>query len=411
MLIKVRLCSRVRLECSHGKVEGEQKRDVIQPEAEIKNTKSRFENAPTRLLIVRLSAFGDCLHAVPTLVALRRHFPGAEIGWAIEDLGYSLLKNHPLIDRFHVFPRRAFKRKEGTFIERMRALRTFRSELSAAKYEVAVDLQGLTKSGLVSWWSGAKHRIGFKGEDSREFNIVFSNDRVTPPAEAVHVVEKNLALLKPLGVSLPDKPEWIMPSYQAEIEALRPFLAQCGLMNGNDKAAKFAIVNPGATWVTKRWPVESFGAVARGLIERHKLPVVVTWAGGDEQRAAEKIASLAGKGVFVAPATDLRQLAALTSQAVLFVGNDSGPVHLAVAMGVPSVAIFGASDPFRNGPFGSRHRILTGGVDCHPCWKTKCERPNQDRACLTLVQPDAVLLSCKHSLDRLERSGGTAVTC
>lgn len=362
-----------------------------------------------KILLIRLSAFGDCLHAVPVLVALRRHFPDAEIGWAIEELSYSLLKDHPMVDHFHVFPRRAFKKSQGTFMDRMRSMRQFRKDLAAIKYDTAIDLQGLTKSGLVSWWSGAKRRIGFKGEDSREFNIVFNNERIAPSAEAVHVVDKNMVLLKPLGVQVPDKPEWVMPTFDAENDIMRPFLDKCGLIGGDGRVARFAIVNPGATWFTKRWPPEMFGEVAKGLITRHGLPVVIPWAGADEQKAAHIIAAIAGPQSFVAPDTDLRQLAALTQQSVLFVGNDTGPLHLAVAFNVRSVAVFGATDPLRNGPYGSMHRMQTGGVDCHPCWKTTCER--KDRACLIWVTPDAVLTSCAHVLKKLESASGNAAAC
>jgi len=355
-----------------------------------------------RILLVRLSAFGDCLHAVPTLVALRRHFPGAEIGWAIEALSHSVLKGHPMVDRFHVFPRQAFKHQEGTFLERMRAVRSFRKELATVGYEIAIDLQGLTKSGLVAWWSGAKRRIGFRGEDSREFNLLFNSERVTPPHEAVHVVEKNLSLLKPLSIELPHKPEWVMPSYLPEMEALRPFLSECGLLQEHGGVREYCVVNPGATWVTKRWAPESFGAVAKGLIEQHRLAVIVPWAGPEEKKAAQTIVNVAGPGAFLAPPTDLRQLAALISQAVLFVGNDTGPLHLAVALNVHSVAIFGATDPLRNGPYGHMHRMQTGGVDCHPCWKTSCAR--KDLACLNMVKPETVLNSCAHSLKRRQRN-------
>ncbi|MCY3023727.1 MAG: glycosyltransferase family 9 protein [Planctomycetota bacterium] len=335
---------------------------------------------------------------MPTLVALRRQFPAAQIGWAIEEMSYSLLKGHPMVDRFYVYPRRAFKRGGGSLASGIRSMRAFRKELAAAKYEVAVDLQGLTKSGMVAWWSGAARRIGFKGDDSRELNLIFNNERVAPPADAFHVVEKNLALVKPLGVKIPDKPEWVMPSYDEETQALKPFLEQCGLLEKDGSARRYAIVNPGATWYTKRWPPECFGQVAKGLIEQHDLPVVVPWCGPDERHAAETIVGLAGARAFLAPETNLRALAALTARAVLFVGNDTGPLHLAVALGVQSVAIFGATDPLRNGPYGAAHRMQTGGVDCHPCWKTTCAR--QDRACLTWVKPEAVLASCAHSLTR-----------
>ena len=368
-----------------------------------------------KILLVRLSALGDCLHAIPSLVALRRQFPNAEIGWAIEELSYSLLKDHPMVDRFHVFPRKAFKRGSGTLMSRMRSLSAFRKELGAVGYDSAVDLQGLAKSGLVSWWSGAKQRIGFKGADSRELNRVFTTARIEPPEEAVHVVEKNLSLLKPLGVDLPSKPEWVMPAYDAEKLALQPFLKECGLLDECGHVRDFAIINPGATWFTKRWPPELFGEVAKGLREKLNLPSIVTWAGADELAASKTIVTIGcggagGGNVFLAPDTDLRSLAALTAQAALFVGNDTGPLHLAVALKINTVAIFGATDPLRNGPYGSGHRIQTGGVECHPCWKTSCER--QDRACLTWVKPETVLVSCEHSLRRRARSeNGSAAAC
>ncbi len=344
---------------------------------------------------------------MPVLVALRRHFPNAEIGWAIEELSYSLLNGHPMVDHFHVFPRRAFKGASNGIVDRMRAMSSFRKDLASVKYDIAIDIQGLTKSGLVSWWSGAKRRLGFRGPESREFNIVFNNERVEPGLHDTHVVEKNLALLRLLAVKIPDRPEWVMPNYEPECAAMRPFLEQCGLVGASGAVQKFAIVNPGATWITKRWPPENFGEVARALIERHQLPVVIPWAGLDEHKAAQVIARIAGPRSFVAPETNLRQLAALTMQSILFVGNDTGPLHLAVALNVPSVAIFGATDPLRNGPYGSNNRMQTGGVECHPCWKTTCER--KDRACLMRVLPETVLTSCAHVLKRRESERGTTV--
>ena len=356
-----------------------------------------------RILIVRLSAFGDCLHTVPALVALRNKFPSAHICWAIEKLPHSVLQGHAMVNTFHVFPRQALKLGNSKILDGMRDLSTFRRELTAEHYDTAIDFQGLTKSGLVTWWSRAKQRIGFKGEDSREFNLVFANKRVKPPEEAVHVVEKNLALLHPLGIDQPDKPEWVMPNYATEIESMRPFLKECGMADAAGKPVKYVIINPGATWFTKRYPPEMYGEVAKGLVEQLKLPVLVTWAGDEEKKAAETIVSIAGgpaKGAFMAPKTNLRELAALTSQAALFVSNDTGPLHLAVALQVRTVAIFGATDPLRNGAYGSGHRVQTGGVDCHPCWKTTCERV--DRACLTWVKPETVLTSCVHLLDRMD---------
>lgn len=341
------------------------------------------------------------MHVIPALVALRRKFPQSHIGWAVEKLPHSLLLGHPMVNKFHVFPRHAFKVGNTKLLEGMKDLSAFRKELAAEKYDIAIDFQGLTKSGLVAWWSRAKKRIGFRGEDSRELNTVLVNTRVRPPEEAEHVVEKNIALLHPLGIEPPDKTDWVMPEYGAEAEAIKPFLKECGLLTPEGRASDYTIVNPGATWFTKRYPPEMFGEVAKGLVDRYDMPVVATWAGEEELAAAKTIVKIAGgsaRRAFVAPKTNLRELAALTERAALFVGNDTGPLHLAVALKVHTVAIFGATDPLRNGAYGSGHRVQTGGVDCHPCWKTTCAR--QDRACLIWVKPEAVLTSCGHSLER-----------
>ncbi len=360
------------------------------------------DNEAPRILIVRLSAIGDCLHTIPVLVALRNRFPKATIGWAIERGSHRLLQGHPMVNQFHEYPRHAFKRKEGTFLNRIQKLSAFRKELRNAQYDVSIDLQGLTKSGLVSWWSGAKTRIGFKGDDSREISGVFANCRQAIPDQARHVVDRNLCLLKPLFEKNTPNVEWRMPDYSSERARIRPFLDK---VCENGRPA-FMLINPGATWVTKRWSPERFGLAARKLVTSLGVQVVATWAGEEERTAAERIVTLANEGqarpaAFLAPDTNLRELAALTSKACLFLGNDTGPLHLAVALGVPCVAVFGASDPIRNGPYGAQNKVVTIDLECRPCWKTTCHR--EDLACLTLLDEDSVVAACKDILNDLKR--------
>jgi len=356
---------------------------------------SEAEGPRPRLLLIRLSAIGDCLHALPVLVELRKRHPRAYIGWALEAAAHGLLEGHPLVDRFHVFPRKAFRRGPGTFLEGLRSLQRFRGELREARYDTALDLQGLTKSGLVAKWSRAARRIGFAGQDSRELNCLFMNTRIAPGKDAVHVVDRNLRLLRPLGIEPPLVASWALPEYAAEKVEMDRFLAERGLATDRG-ALRFAVLNPGATWATKRWPAEEFGALARGLVKEEGLPVVVTWGNEEELRAAEAIAGGAGGKALVAPPTNLRQLAALLQRAALFVGNDSGPLHLAVALGIPTVAVFGASDPLRNGPYGRHHRVVAKGPECQPCWRVEC--PRQDRECLRRVRPEQVLTACRELL-------------
>ncbi|HVS15306.1 MAG TPA: glycosyltransferase family 9 protein [Thermoanaerobaculia bacterium] len=333
-----------------------------------------------RILLVRLSAIGDCLHALPVVHELRRQIPEAWIGWAIEAAGHGLLAGHPEVDRFHRFPRAAGG-------GRGRALLGFRRELRAVGYDIAIDVQGLTKSGLVAWLSGAPERVGFADGGSRELNRVFLNRRLVPARRRRHVIDRNLALLGGLGLEVPERASWRLPEYPPAPE-LAAFLDAL-------PGPRFVALNPGAAWPTKRWPVESFVELARRIAGELGHPVVVTWGSDEERAAAERIVGRPGAGPVLAPPTDLRQLAALLGRATLVVSGDTGPLHLAVALGVPTVAIFGSTDPARNGPYGEGHRTLVqdGELDCQFCWRTRCAR--SDLACLHRVEVAAVLEACR----------------
>ena len=347
-----------------------------------------------RVLLVRLSAIGDCLHAVPVAAALRRAHPGVFIGWAIQEPAAALLRGSPGVDRFHVYPRRA-----RGLAAQFRAFTRFRSELRGCRYDAAIDVQGLTKSGLVAWLSSARQRIGFRGGPamgSRELNSLFLNRRFAVDPAVTHVVDRNLALLRASGLAGRDHPsaEWRLPDY-AEPEALA-FLTRHNLAGGG-----YAVVSPGTIWRTKLWPTEHFAAAVRRLGRQCALPVVVVWAGKEERLAAEKIVVDAGnnQAVLLAPPTDLRELATLLRHAALFLGCDSGPAHLAAALEVPCVSVFGPTDPVRNGPYGPRSASvqLDRRLECQPCWRRTCSRG--DFACMERLDPDRVVEECLARLD------------
>ncbi len=349
---------------------------------------------PLRVLLVRLSAIGDCLHAAPVAAALRRAHPDAFIGWAIQEPAADLLRDSPAVDRLHVYPRRA----SGIWAQ-FKAFRRFRSDLRSCRYDVAIDVQGLTKSGLVAWWSRARQRIGFRGGPamgSRELNALFLNRRFAVDPAVTHVVDRNLALLRASGLAGQEAPvaEWRLPDY-AEPEAL-DFLTRHDLAAGS-----YAVVSPGTIWRTKLWPTEHFADVVRRLGSERGLPVVVVWAGEEERRAAAKIVTRAKGGceTLLAPPTDLRELATLLRHAALFVGCDSGPAHLAAALDIPCVSVFGPTDPARNGPYGSRSASveLDRRLECQPCWRRTCSRG--DFACMERLGADQVVEACLAGLD------------
>ena len=372
-------------------------------------TREQKPHRPLRVLLVRLSAIGDCLHAAPVASALRRAHPEAFVGWAIQEPAATLLRGHAGVDRFHLYPRRT--RGIGAHLD---ALRRFRRELRSCRYDVAVDVQGLTKSGLVAWWSGAGERIGFRGGPamgSRELNALFLNRRFAVDLDVRHVVDRNLALLSASGLVVDEHPvaEWRLPEY-AEPASLA-FLERHGLSDG-----RYAVVSPGTVWRTKHWPPRHFAAAVRRLGSERNLPVVIAWAGEEERRLAEEIVARAGEEerraaeeivavagnacrVLLAPPTDLRELATLLRRAALFLGCDSGPAHLAAALGVPCVSVFGPTDPARNGPYGPRSAAvqLDQPLDCQPCWRRTCSRG--DFACMERLDADRVVAASLARLD------------
>ena len=337
-----------------------------------------------RVLVVRLSALGDCLHAVPLVRQLRCQLPGAHVGWAIQEGGLELLREHPDVDRFHLYPRRAGASWPA-------AMARLRRELRDARYDAVIDVQGLLKSGLVAWLSGAPLRVGFAGVGAREGSAAFLNRRVE--AKSRHVVDRNLEILPALGLRVPEVVEWSMPHYPLT-GALEGLLEATG-------DGELVVLNPGTTWPTKHWPIGSFAALAQRLLETEGRPIVLTWGSPSERALCEEIREQAPE-CRIAPPTTLRELAALLAHARLVVANDTGPLHLAVALGTPTVALFGATDSRRTGPYGPLHRALEHEprLDCQPCHRKTCSRG--DIACLGQLPVERVLGEC---LEQLRRAG------
>jgi lipopolysaccharide heptosyltransferase I len=288
-------------------------------------------------LIVRLSAIGDVLHGVPVLNALRAHFPRARLSWVVEGRAGELLRGHAALDRLIVAPRGWLKSPAAVW-------RLWR-ELRADRPDVALDLQGLARSALTACFSGARQRLGFAGKDGREFSRWLYTTLVQPTA--AHVIDRNLQLLRPLGIHQPAV-RFDLPGYEAETLTIAHYVWQRAL-------GPFAVINPGAGWPSKRWEMDRFAAVAAHLGQHHGLPSVVVWAGAEERAWAEQIVRAAAGHAFLAPDTTLRELAALLRRACLFVGSDTGPMHLAAAVGTPCVALFGPVAARRNGPYGPGH--------------------------------------------------------
>jgi lipopolysaccharide heptosyltransferase I len=311
-----------------------------------------------RIALVKLSSLGDVVHALPVAATVKRRAPGSHLTWIVERREAALLAGNPHVDAVVAIDTRSWRRRwrPAGVAATAAAVRALRRRLHAAAFDVALDLQGLAKSGLVTAATRAPVRIGFDRRWGREtwLSALFTNRRVQPPAGARHVVEQYLALLGPLGLGEPVR-EFPLPA-EARAEArVEQALAAAGLKPRH----RLVVVNPGAGRPDKRWPAERFRALAARLVEEAAASVLVVW-GPSEEAAARAIAG-DQRGVVLAPPTDLVELIAVLRRASVMVAADTGPLHLAAAVGTPCVGLYGPTSAVRNGPYGGGHRVVQAG--------------------------------------------------
>jgi lipopolysaccharide heptosyltransferase I len=303
------------------------------------------------IVLVRLGAMGDIVHAIPAAAALRRAFPAARIDWLVESKHRAIVEMVTTIDRvIEVHPALA-----GW----TRAVR----ELRATKYDLAIDVQGLMKSAVLARASGAARVVGFSIWHLREKTArpFYSDVR---EAEGGHVIAKNLRLLDAVGVH-----DTKIAFPIADV----PSAALDGLRGSIGADTPFALVNPGAGWANKRWPADRFGEIASFLREARGLAPVVLWGPGEEALARSVVTAAKGAAV-IAPPTAVPDVVALARAASLFVSGDTGPLHLAAAVGTPVVAIFGPTDPGRNGPFDADDIAVSRFDACGCHYNRRCHQ-------------------------------------
>ncbi len=328
-----------------------------------------------RFLIVRLGALGDVVHAIPVAAALRRAFPSARIDWLVSAKHRAILDLVPVIDRRLVI---------NDLLADVR-------ELRKSRYDAAIDLQGLIKSAVLARSSGAARVIGFRSRYARErLARVFYTDTYDPgrggmydPRETRHIVEINLGLLELLGVPVAP-PEF--PIDPVDSEAAR--------WAGEQTGGRYALLNPGAAWPNKRWPPARLAEVAVNLRERHGLTSVVLWGPGEDALAAEVVDSAAGAAV-LSPRTTVADIVALARGAALMVSGDTGPTHIAAALGTPIVGIYGPTRPSRNGPISARDLTVSRDAVCQCHHLRRCRL---DRMCLLDIEADEVIAAVDRRL-------------
>jgi heptosyltransferase I len=328
-----------------------------------------------RFLIVRLGALGDVVHAIPVAAALRRAFPSARIDWLVGAKHREILDLVPAIDRRHVL---------GDFVAGVR-------ELRGADYDVAIDLQGLMKSAILARASGARRVVGFSASYARErLARVFYTEAYDPGRggiydrrETRHVVEINLGMLQQLGVPLAP------PEFPIE-----PVESPVARWAAGESGGRYALLNPGAAWPNKRWPPSRLAEVAIELKNTHHLTSVVLWGPGEEPLAAQVVAEADGAAI-LSPKTTIADIVGLARGAALMVSGDTGPTHIATAVGTPLIGLYGPTRPSRNGPLAPRDVTISRDAVCQCHHLRRCKL---DRMCLLDIEVPEVVSAIERRL-------------
>lgn len=307
-----------------------------------------------KILIVKPSSIGDVVHSLPFLNSIKTCFPKAEIHWVIAKGLEGLLECHPMVDRLIIINKDMWKnlsRTKDTLKEVRHLLKDIRNE----QYDLAVDIQGLLRSGVITMATRAPVRIGFS--DAREGSSLFYNVKVKGGKD-VHAVERYMKIAGALGC---DENNILFPfslcnNEMANIEAIKKDLKD------------YAVIVPGARWDTKIWAAENFGRTAS------LLPVksLVIGSKNDTQIAEKVVRASGGKAISMAGNTSLKELIELMRNAKFVISNDSGPMHIAAGLNVPVFAIFGPTSPARTGPYGKGHTIIKSDIECSPCFRKQC---------------------------------------
>jgi lipopolysaccharide heptosyltransferase I len=321
-------------------------------------TRSPQPNLVKRALIVRLGSLGDVVHAIPVAASLRSAYPSAQIDWVTDPMYLPLIGLVEGVDRAIGLNTRAWlPGARGNVVSALAALRR-------SAYDVVLDLQGLLKSAILARAVGARRTVGFSRTHLREPAARLFYSESVNPGGAVHVIQQNLSVSAALGaldrsVRFPVR----VPESAAAADVAR------------ELGGGFALLNPGgsAAWPNKRWPPSRFGAVAQALERSHGLPSIV-WRGPGEQALAEAVAVASGGAARVSPPMSLPDLLALAHASRVMVSGDTGPLHLAAAVGTPVVALFGPTRPERNGPWAAADVSVSRVTQCECPYQRRCRR-------------------------------------
>ena len=322
------------------------------------------------------------VQTLPVLHSLKKTWPDCQVDWIVGEAAAGLLKGHPLLNRTVIYPRKRLGRLASNPLLWHRlalGICNLGKELRGAGYDASLDLQGLFKSGFITYLSGAGEKIGFAG--SREASSVFLNMKIPPYDPDRHAVLRYLDMAAAIGA---DTREISFPLglSAADYQNAGTMLKRLGLRQGS-----FIILIPGTVWPTKHWDADGFAKLSRLIGARLGLPSLVVGAKSDRALGDAISNKSGGNAINIAGATTLKLLAALFTMAATAVTVDTGPMHLAAAAGLKVVALFGPTAPWRTGPFGNGHIVIRKELDCNPCFNRQCE----SRKCMLEITPEKVV--------------------
>lgn len=311
-------------------------------------------NGVPRILIIRLSAIGDVVRVLPALHALRDLYPHAQIDWAVESKSANILDGHPSLDQVHIF-----ERKEA-FLESSVEFKTFLKTIKAGAYDLVIDFHGILKSGLIMRASKAKDRLAFAPPRSQEMSHLFANKKIALPSHHMNRIEENLELCKALGAKrhsldvIIHVPDDIQDSVDLYFE------------ENFHGAKKVVLVHAPVERPEKQWPLEHYAALCDMLMSDGRYEVILTWGPG-QQEVVDKVMRKMRRNPHISPQTHcLQEFAWMAYRSNLYFGGDTGPMHIASAMGTPVVAVFGGTDPKMHAPMRQPSRVLYEGPEPFP---------------------------------------------
>lgn len=338
--------------------------------------------APKKILIVLHGAIGDVVRGLSLAVRIKKTWPDVHLAWAVEPISYPLVSSHPAIDKVHLFDR-----PKG-----ISAYIRFARELRKEKFDLVLDLQRHVKSGFTSFITGAKRRIGFHRKNAKECNWLFNSEYIEPVENFSQKIWHYHSFGDKLGL-VDTKPFEFGFLFSDEVrERVENILVTAATEEGISliPKEKRVLLIVGSTWKSRFWKLEHFAHVAKELHRRYGYCCLIV-GGKGEKEFSEKLFTLLPKhsALNLVGKTSLFELAALCKEVSFAIACDSGPMHIAAAVGIPVISLWGSTSPKRSAPYANEHLVLQSPIGCSPCYKRDC--PGLGTVCMSDIPPQAVL--------------------